>query len=211
VLISARVHPGEGGSPASHTFKGLLRFLLSGDARAKLLLKNFVFKLVPMLNPDGVAEGHYRMDIFGNNLNCFYLEPCPDRLPSVFAVRQLGGYYQSRGSLSFYIDLHSHPQKKGNFIYGNVLDIPQLQAENSFFAKLLSINCTEFNFTASSFSKYHMNAKDRNEDMTKEGCGRVVFNTHFGLIYTDTLECGYTTGGVHDDIVPIENAHRKFE
>lgn len=32
-----------------------------------------------------------------------------------------------------------------------------------------------------------MNAKDRNEDMTKEGCGRVVFNTHFKVPFTYTM------------------------
>ena len=139
VLVSARVHPGE--TPASHTFNGLLRFLFSGDARARLLLRHFVFKMVPMLNPDGVAEGHYRMDIYGNNLNRFYLDPSASRQPSAYAMRQLGLYYQSRGSLSFYIDLHSHPQKKGNFIYGNALDTLQQQCETQLFAKLLSINC----------------------------------------------------------------------
>ena len=48
-----------------------------------------------------------------------------------------------------------------------------------------------------------MNAKDRNEDMTKEGCGRVVFNTQFGQTYAYTLECGYTCGGAPNDIPPI--------
>ena len=32
----------------------------------------FVIKVVPMLNPDGVFHGHYRMDIFNQNLNRYY-------------------------------------------------------------------------------------------------------------------------------------------
>jgi len=38
-----------------------------------------------------------------------------------------------------------------------------------------------------------MNAKDKNEDLSKEGCGRVVFNTHFSMPYAYTMECGYTS------------------
>lgn len=36
-----------------------------------------------------------------------------------------------------------------------------------------------------------MKAKDKNEDISKQGCGRVVFYKQFGLIHSYTLECGY--------------------
>lgn len=43
-----------------------------------------------MLNPDGVYNGHYRMDIFNQNLNRFYLDPDPFKHPSAYAVRNIG-------------------------------------------------------------------------------------------------------------------------
>lgn len=40
--------------------KGLLDFLLGPSLDAKVLRDAFVFKIIPMLNPDGVITGNYR-------------------------------------------------------------------------------------------------------------------------------------------------------
>jgi murein tripeptide amidase MpaA len=65
IIITARVHPGE--SVASLVFAGLLTFLLSKDAI--LLRDQYIFKLVPCLNPDGVVIGNYRSSLAGVDLN----------------------------------------------------------------------------------------------------------------------------------------------
>lgn len=62
VVISARVHPGE--TPASWMMRGMLDFITGESAEARLLRSLFVFKIVPMLNPDGVAYGNNRCRYF---------------------------------------------------------------------------------------------------------------------------------------------------
>ena len=55
IIVSARVHPGE--VPAQHTMKGILDLLMDPhDPRSRALRENFVFKIVPMLNPDGMTR-----------------------------------------------------------------------------------------------------------------------------------------------------------
>lgn len=58
VVISARVHPGE--TVGSWMMKGVIDFLTSDLLEAKALRKLFVFKVIPMMNPDGVINGNYR-------------------------------------------------------------------------------------------------------------------------------------------------------
>lgn len=63
VILTARVHPGE--SNSSFIIEGVIDYLISQDENAKLLRNRYVFKIVPMLNPDGVVVGNYRCSLSG--------------------------------------------------------------------------------------------------------------------------------------------------
>lgn len=86
ILLSARVHPAE--TAASHMLNGLLNsFLLPTRSKEVTdVLDNYVFMIVPMLNPDGVSRGYYRTDIFGKNLNRCYKEPSKEKQPGIYAM-----------------------------------------------------------------------------------------------------------------------------
>jgi hypothetical protein len=67
MIICARVHPGE--TVASFIMQGFLDFITGYSQEAIDLRKRIVFKIVPMINPDGVIVGNYRSSLSGNDLN----------------------------------------------------------------------------------------------------------------------------------------------
>ena len=58
VFLTGRVHPGE--SPSSWVMRGVIHYL-TGETDTAVHLRNvFIFKIVPMMNPDGVIVGNTR-------------------------------------------------------------------------------------------------------------------------------------------------------
>ena len=65
------------------------------------------------------------------------------------------------------------------------------KVESQLYAKVVSLNCVNFEYENCNFSKKHMNAKDKGETLTKEGAGRVCIYKICNIIHSYTLECGY--------------------
>ena len=56
----------------------------------QMLRKLFVFKIVPMLNPDGVVVGNYRCSLAGVDLNRIYRDPLRELFPTIFHTKAGG-------------------------------------------------------------------------------------------------------------------------
>ncbi|TRY99704.1 hypothetical protein DNTS_002239, partial [Danionella cerebrum] len=108
VVVTARVHPGETNS--SWMMQGFLDFLLSDLPDARLLRDTFIFKVVPMLNPDGVVVGNYRCSLTGRDLNRNYRSLLRDSFPCIWLLAER--------EVVVYCDFHGHSRKNNVFMYG---------------------------------------------------------------------------------------------
>ncbi|CAD7938747.1 unnamed protein product [Amoebophrya sp. A25] len=118
IFVTARVHPGE--TPASYIMEGFLKFLTHPhDKRAAELRKYFIFKCVPMLNPDGVVCGNYRTSLVGCDLNRRWRHDSKTLHPSIwYTKRLLKRLHKDFGNVCCFVDLHGHSRRLGWFTYG---------------------------------------------------------------------------------------------
>lgn len=82
IWIHARTHPAETGP--SFVLEGLIRAVLAEDALGSALRQQYVFKIVPMHNLDGVVLGNYRTNASSINLENHWLF-APESLPELDA------------------------------------------------------------------------------------------------------------------------------
>jgi cytosolic carboxypeptidase protein 2/3 len=70
-MAIGRLHPGE--TQGSWMMDGFLRFICSAKAHA--LRDKIVFRIIPMVNVDGVVLGNFRTSIVGRDINRYFHRP----------------------------------------------------------------------------------------------------------------------------------------
>ena len=205
IFITARVHPGE--TPGTLIFNGILKTLINSDNQLNnILLDNFVFKLIPIINVDGVSNGYFRLDQNGFNLNRCYLNPNQKDNPENFAIIKLFYFYSSKYKIRYYFDLHADMNSRGVYTFGNALKLFEDHVENVLFSFIFKINCQHVDFSHCIFTERSMGTKTKNEMAGKEATSRVQFYQRTGLIHTYTVESSYYKGIFNKDNMENENA-----
>lgn len=215
VVLSARVHPGE--TVASFMMKGCLDFLTSENEEAAQLRRMFIFKVIPMLNPDGVINGNYRANLAGKDLNRQYLKPHQLVEPPVFYMKQmLRRWAATAGGVELFCDFHGHSRKKNIFVYGcdprqNTVG-PQcpmghgpglfIPSEEKLFPALLDKISEDFQYNACSFKI----------SKSKKSTGRVVTWKEAGINRSYTLEASFlgSSTGHHYNVDQLERMGHDF-
>eukprot|EP00930_Biecheleria_cincta_P084603 TRINITY_DN74052_c0_g1_i1.p1 TRINITY_DN74052_c0_g1~~TRINITY_DN74052_c0_g1_i1.p1 ORF type:complete len:975 (+),score=123.84 TRINITY_DN74052_c0_g1_i1:137-3061(+) len=188
IFISARVHPGE--TPGQFACFGFINFILSNDPRAELLRQSFVFKIVPMLNPDGVALGHTRANSLGIDLNRCYTDPNPREHEGVFYSLQWLVHWAREGRLLFHLDMHAHAHTRGCVLYGNALE-DVAHVWNVAFAHICQLNGPHFDMEGCQFPP--KSDLEHGHGSTDNSSRARVAST-CKLYHAYTLECHYSIG-----------------
>ncbi|XP_028928622.1 cytosolic carboxypeptidase 3 isoform X2 [Ornithorhynchus anatinus] len=206
VILTARVHPGE--SNSSWIMKGFLDYILGESSDAQLLRDTFVFKVIPMLNPDGVIVGNYRCSLTGRDLNRNYKSILKELFPSIWHTRNMIRRVMAEREVLLYCDFHGHSRKENIFMYGceGNRRARGFGLQPRIFPLMMSKNCPDkFSFQSCQFKV----------QKSKEGTGRVVM-WKMGIRNSFTLEatfCGSTLGnrqGTHFNTKDLESMGYHF-
>ncbi|XP_055709580.1 cytosolic carboxypeptidase Nna1 isoform X2 [Phlebotomus papatasi] len=205
VVVSARVHPGE--TPSSWMMKGLMDFITGDSYVAKRLRHKFIFKLIPMLNPDGVIVGNTRSSLTGKDLNRQYRTVIRETYPSIWYTKAMIKRLMDDCGVVMYCDMHAHSRKHNVFIYGcENKRQPEKKLSEQVFPLMLHKNVADkFSFESCKF-KIQKN---------KEGTGRIVV-WMLGVTNSYTIEAsfgGTTLGsrsGTHFNTMDYEQLGRAF-
>ena len=117
VVIIGRQHPGE--TVGSYVVKGMYDFLMGDSDEAKKLREIYIFKIVPMMNPDGVLVGNSRTSFAGCDLNRRWGKPNEIIHPEIYNTKQMILKLSTQRNLAFIIDCHGHFGTFNSLFYCN--------------------------------------------------------------------------------------------
>jgi len=88
------------------------------------------------------------------------------------------------------MDLHAHAGKRGIFSFGNSLPYKE-HLQTILYNKLIAINNKDYDYEYCNFTEKNMYSKDKSDNLSKEGAGRVALYKQTGLKHCYTLEANY--------------------
>lgn len=176
-VFTARVHPGE--TVGSWMMKGLLEFLTSPSESAAKLRKNYVFKIIPMLNPDGVINGNYRCGLAGVDLNRRWKNPSKKLHPTIYSAKKLIKSFAKERKIELICDFHGHSRRKNIFVYG--CEVKSAPEETRVFPYMLSKISPHFSYPFCSFRM----------QKNKQGTMRISLFKETGIAMVYTLEASF--------------------
>ncbi len=157
IFIVGRQHAAETGG--SHMLTAMVDFLISGEPAAQPLLDGLVWRIVPMLNPDGVYLGHSRSTSLLRDPNADWGS---DESVEVVAVREQLLALAESGRVDMVLDWHSqmNDDRWYDFVYspsGNSF-FPVLSAWTSFDDEVASgaSSCSESDCSARGWTMNHV-------------------------------------------------------
>jgi len=166
--------------------KGVIDFLTSDTLIAKTLRTHYVFRIVPMLNPDGVIYGNYRCSLLGYDLNRHWKNPDRILQPTIFYTKELIRVMKEEREISFFCDLHGHSTQSNVFMYGcswatNELEWISKSASVRLIPLLISQMDDKFSYKS---SKFRM-------EKSKESTARIVVFKEFNIWNSYTCEASF--------------------
>ncbi|CAJ0944600.1 unnamed protein product, partial [Mesorhabditis belari] len=202
IVLMSRVHPGE--SNASWMMHGILNTLTANNRSIRDLLSRFIFKVIPMLNPDGVINGSHRCSLAGVDLNRVWDRPSKSRHPEIYHAKGLVQYMVEVLERRPFcvIDLHGHSRKMNVFMYGNnPMESWRLSDRQSFTD--LDEN-PDFRFLPEILDKlspgFSLKCCRFSITKPKEASARIALWRQFSLSRVYTMEstyCGFDAGKYH--------------
>ncbi|XP_071965777.1 cytosolic carboxypeptidase 1-like isoform X2 [Antedon mediterranea] len=219
IFLSARVHPGE--SNASWVMKGSLKFLLSSHPIAQVLRDTFIFKIVPMLNPDGVINGNHRCSLTGEDLNRRWISPNPEFHPTIYHTKGLLQYLKNiQQQPLVFCDFHGHSRKKNVFMYGCSTTQSYLAEDLNMYQMGDNIEDTSYKTLPRLLGQiapsFALSNCSFTVDKGKESTARVVVWREIGVLRSYTMEstyCGCDNGpykGLQINTAMLEEMGQKF-
>ena len=189
VIFTARVHPGE--TSGSYVIESVINNLLDNSQASNNLLDKYIFKIIPMLNPDGVIHGHYRNNILGKDLNRMWQDPRPNLTPTIYYLKKL----ISINKPIFFCDFHGHSNMPNSALY---CCSPPKKKKNKFFSNRNS-NIKSYHFYEEKvfmriFEEeakfYEKTGEKYNINKTKLKSARGVLYNEFSIYFSYALETG---------------------